>query len=111
MYLCVSSVIVDLSFISSTLIMLMKSTKFICHDQRSGQINYNSRSVFGIEILTTIESIVGTSIKRNKRCFKFVVQQYVSSNIILMATQGKINRAGKPKILGKGVAFSLLNKN
>jgi len=53
---------------------------------------------------------VGTRIKRNKRGFTFVVQQYVSSYIILVVTQGKTNRAGKPKILCKVVAFVCADK-
>jgi len=48
-------------------------------------------------MLTKIESIVGTRIKRNKRGFTLVVQQYVSSYMILVTTQGKINAAGRPE--------------
>lgn len=102
MYLCVSSDMVDLSFTSSTLTMLMKSTKFIWHE-RNGKficdwINYSSTSFSGIhKMLTKIESIVGTRIKRNKRGFTLVVQQYVSSYMILVTTQGKINAAGRPE--------------
>jgi len=48
-------------------------------------------------ILTTIESMVGTRMKRNRSSFSLVVQQYLSSYIILMITHSKTNTAGRPE--------------
>jgi hypothetical protein len=44
-----------------------------------------------------MESMMGIRMKRNTNGFSLIVQQYVSSYMILMITHGKMNRTGRPE--------------